>query len=40
MKDKRLPEWFAGGEMNTCYAAVDHHIAQGRGDQTAFVRVS
>ncbi len=25
--------WFQGGELNTCYNAVDHHVAEGRGDQ-------
>lgn len=28
-------EWFPDGEMNTCYMALDHHVKQGRGDQTA-----
>lgn len=27
--------WFTDGEMNICYAALDHHVAQGRGDQPA-----
>jgi len=27
--------WYADGEMNTCYLAVDHQIEQGRGDQVA-----
>ena len=29
--------WFPGGEMNTCYNAVDLHVEQGRGDQVAFI---
>ena len=29
--------WFAGGEMNTCYNAVDRHVEQGRGDQVAII---
>ena len=29
--------WFADGEMNTCYMAVDYHVEQGRGDQTAII---
>ncbi|WP_409012483.1 propionyl-CoA synthetase [Emticicia oligotrophica] len=29
--------WFAGGELNTCYLAVDYHIEQGRGNQTALI---
>ncbi|MEE4314769.1 MAG: acetyl-coenzyme A synthetase N-terminal domain-containing protein, partial [Desulfofustis sp.] len=27
--------WFSGGLMNTCYNAVDRHVAGGRGDQVA-----
>ena len=29
--------WFAGGELNTCYNAVDRHVAAGRGDQAAII---
>lgn len=29
--------WFADGELNTCYLAVDYHVEQGRGDQTAII---
>ncbi len=29
--------WFSGGEMNTCYNAVDRHVASGRGDQVAII---
>lgn len=29
--------WFSGGEMNTCYNAVDRHVQSGRGDQTAII---
>ena len=29
--------WFRGGEMNTCYNAVDRHVEKGRGDQTAII---
>ncbi|MEA3546346.1 MAG: propionyl-CoA synthetase [Thermodesulfobacteriota bacterium] len=29
--------WFVGGEMNTCYNAVDRHVEQGRGDQVAII---
>jgi propionyl-CoA synthetase len=29
--------WFAGGKMNTCYNAVDRHVANGRADQTAII---
>jgi propionyl-CoA synthetase len=37
----RLPfvRWFSGGETNTCYNAVDRHLAT-RGDQKAIVWVS
>jgi len=27
--------WFAGGETNTCYNALDRHVAAGRGDDPA-----
>ncbi len=27
--------WFADGELNISYAALDHHVEQGRGDQPA-----
>ena len=29
--------WFAGGEVNTCYNALDLHIEEGRGDQPALI---
>ena len=29
--------WFTGGEVNTCYNALDLHIEQGRGDQAALI---
>ena len=29
--------WFQGGEMNTCYNAVDRHVEQGHGDRTAII---
>ena len=29
--------WFADGEMNTAYMALDYHIEQGRGEQTALI---
>ena len=32
--------WFADGEMNTCYNAVDRHVLAGRGDQVAIQYVS
>jgi len=30
-------KWFTGGEMNTCYNALDRHVEDGRGDQTAII---
>src|SRR6476660_7987772 len=29
--------WFVGGEVNTCYNALDLHIEEGRGDQPALI---
>jgi propionyl-CoA synthetase len=29
--------WFTGGELNTCYNALDLHIDEGRGDQAALI---
>ena len=29
--------WFADGELNTCYQCLDHHVAQGRGQQSALI---
>jgi len=39
LDDSRKPfyRWFAGGETNTCYNAVDLHVDQGRGDQPAII---
>jgi propionyl-CoA synthetase len=30
-------DWFADGELNTCYLALDYHIEQGRGEQLALI---
>ena len=30
-------EWFADGEVNTCWNAVDRHVETGRGDQVAII---
>ncbi len=30
-------EWFTGGEINTCYNAIDRHCVDGRGDQAALI---
>ena len=27
--------WFTGGQLNTCYNALDRHVENGRGDQAA-----
>ena len=35
--NKPFYRWFTGGEMNTCYNAVDYHIDNGRGDQNAII---
>lgn len=32
-----IKRWFADGEMNTCYMALDHHVAEGRGNQAALI---
>jgi propionyl-CoA synthetase len=32
--------WFADGTLNTCYNALDRHVAKGRADQTALVHDS
>jgi propionyl-CoA synthetase len=29
--------WFSGGEMNTCYNALDRHVESGRADQVAII---
>jgi propionyl-CoA synthetase len=29
--------WFPGGSLNTCYNALDLHVAAGRGDQVALI---
>jgi propionyl-CoA synthetase len=35
--NKPFYRWFSGGEMNTCYNAVDRHVKNGRADQTAII---
>ncbi len=39
LDDTNVPffRWFAGGETNTCYNAVDLHVDQGKGDQAAVI---
>src|SRR5436309_11747503 len=29
--------WFVGGEVNTCYNALDLHVEEGRGHQPALI---
>ncbi|OCW56022.1 propionyl-CoA synthetase [Hoeflea olei] len=35
-----IDEWFADAMVNTCWNAVDRHVAAGRGDQTAIIHDS
>jgi len=37
LDDSRPPfyRWFQGGQLNTCYNALDRHVIAGRGDQVA-----
>jgi propionyl-CoA synthetase len=37
LDDSRPPfyRWFKGGQLNTCYNALDRHVIAGRGDQAA-----
>jgi propionyl-CoA synthetase len=39
LDDSRQPfyRWFVGGEVNTCYNALDLHVNEGRGDQPALI---
>lgn len=32
-----MQRWFADGELNTCYLAVDYHVKNGRGEQAAII---
>ena len=32
-----LYRWFTDAQVNTCYNAVDRHVANGRGDQAAII---
>ena len=42
LDDSRAPlyEWFTDTEVNTCWNAVDRHVAAGRGDQLAIIHDS
>lgn len=35
--DNGYPLWFEDGELNVCYLAIDKHIQDGYGDQTAII---
>lgn len=35
--NKPFYRWFAGGELNTCYNALDRHVEDGRAEQTALI---
>ena len=39
LDDSRAPlyRWFTGGQMNTCYNALDRHVDGGRADQLALI---
>ncbi len=35
--NKPFYRWFTGGELNTCYNALDYHVETGRGEQIAII---
>lgn len=35
--EKGFYRWFKGGKINTSYLMLDHHVANGRGDQAALI---
>ncbi len=39
LDDREAPlyRWFAGGELNTCFNAIDRHVLNGRGEQAAVI---
>ena len=39
LDDSKKPfyRWFSGGEMNTCYNALDYHVESGRAEQMAII---
>jgi propionyl-CoA synthetase len=39
LDDRQAPlyRWFTGGELNTCYNALDRHVDNGRGEQAALI---
>lgn len=32
-----IERWYADGQLNTCFLALDYHVLNGRGDQTALI---
>ncbi|MBB6249896.1 propionyl-CoA synthetase [Nitrospirillum iridis] len=42
LDDSRAPlfRWFSGGQLNTCWNALDRHVAAGRGEQVALIHDS
>ena len=42
LDDSRAPfyRWFPGGQLNTCFNAVDRHVDAGRGGQPAIIHDS
>ena len=38
--DAPLHRWFPGARLNTCHNALDRHVRDGRGDQTALIHDS
>src|SRR5258708_28779747 len=39
LDDSRPPfyRWFAGAQLNTCWNALDRHVAAGRGERVALI---
>ena len=39
LDDSKKPfySWFAGGELNTCFNALDYQVESGRGEQAAII---
>jgi propionyl-CoA synthetase len=35
--DAPLYRWFTGGQLNTCYNAIDYQVEHGRADQAAVI---
>ena len=35
--NKPFYRWFTGGEINTCYNALDYHIEKGNGERIALI---